>query len=168
MLRPKLHQQLVVLIAGVKTPLTKRADSYGGEQPAEEYGEEAKSFVESRLLQRSIDVTLLGLSPQSQFIGNVIHPQGGNIAEALLKQGLGRCLDFHSTMIGPPMARLRAAEKHARDNRLHLWKSYVVKAPASSARDATVTRVMNADTLFIRNKAGLEKKINLSSVRQPK
>lgn len=168
MLKPKLHQQLVVLIAGVRTPLTRRADPYGGEQPAEEYGEEAKSFVESRLLQRSIEVTLLGLSPQSQFIGNVIHPKSGNIAEALLKEGLGRCQDHHSTMIGPLMARLRAAEKHAKENRLHLWKSYIVKAPVSSARDSTVTRVMNADTLFVRNKAGLEKKINLSSVRQPK
>ncbi|CUS08392.1 unnamed protein product [Tuber aestivum] len=167
-LGPKLHQELVVLIAGVRTPLTKRVDASGNEQLAEEYGEQAKSFVESRLLQRSVDVTLLDLSPQSQFIGNVIHPQSGNIAEALLKQGLGRCQDFHSTMIGSSMVRLRAAEKHARENRLHLWKDHVVKVPTSNPRDAIVTRIVNADTIFVRNKAGVEKKINLSSVRQPK
>ncbi|RPB05282.1 hypothetical protein L873DRAFT_1663782 [Choiromyces venosus 120613-1] len=168
LIEPKFHQQLVVLIAGVKTPLIKRVDASGNEQPAEEYGEEARSFVESRLMQRTVGVSLLGLSPQSQFIGNVIHSISGNVAEALLKKGLGRCLDFHSTMLGPSMARLRNAEKHARENRLHLWKGHVVKAPVSSAREATVIRVANADTLFVRNKAGVEKRINLSSVRQPK
>ena len=38
----------------------------------------------------------------------------------------------------------------------------------AAALDYTVTRVLNADTIFIRNKAGQEKKISLTSIRQPK
>jgi staphylococcal nuclease domain-containing protein 1 len=34
--------------------------------------------------------------------------------------------------------------------------------------DYVVTRVLNADTLFLRNKAGQEKKISITSIRQPK
>lgn len=166
-LEPKLHQQLVLLVAGIKAPLSKRIDASGSEQAAEEFGEDAKNFVESRLLQRSVKISLLGLSPQSQFIGSVLHP-AGNIAEAVLAQGLARCIDFHSTMIGADMSKLRAAEKHARESKLRLWKDYVAKKDGGGARDAMVTRIMSADTLLVKNKAGVEKKVNLSSVRQPK
>lgn len=169
LLEPKLHQQMILLIAGIRAPLSKRIDSTGSEQAAEEFGDFAKDYVESRLLQRFVKVTLLGLSPQLQFIGNIIHP-AGNIAELLLSQGLARCVDFHSTMIGPDMSKLRAAEKAARDAKLRLWKEHIVKAkaPNSSNLDAVVSRVLSADTIFVRNKAGDERKINLSSIRQPK
>lgn len=168
LLEPKLHQQMVVLIAGIRAPLSKRTDTTGAEQAGEEFGDFAKEFVETRLLQRTIKVTLLGLSPQSQFIGNVIHPNG-NIAILLLSQGLARCVDFHSTMIGADMSKFRAAEKTAREQRLRLWKEHVVKAKnPNSNLDAVVSRVLSADTIFVRNKAGNERKINLSSVRQPK
>lgn len=168
LLEPKLHQQMVVLIAGIRAPLSKRTDAAGAEQAGEEFGDFAKEFVETRLLQRTVKVTLLGLSPQSQFIGNVIHPNG-NIAVLLLSQGLARCVDFHSTMIGADMSEFRAAEKTAREQRLRLWKEHVVKAKnPNSNLDAVVSRVLSADTIFVRNKAGNERKINLSSVRQPK
>ncbi|KAI5791855.1 hypothetical protein EDC01DRAFT_788255 [Geopyxis carbonaria] len=168
LLEPKLHQQLVLLLAGIRAPLSQRIDTKGLIQPGEEYGEEAKEFIELRLLQRSVKVTLLGVSPQGQMIGTIGHP-AGNIAEFLLVQGLARCADFHSTMLGPAMAILRAAEANAKQNKLRLWKQHVVKQKDSSnSFEATVSRVMNADTLFVRNKAGVEKKINLSSVRQPK
>lgn len=168
-LEPKLHQQVVVLIAGIRAPLSKRTDAAGAEQPGEEFGDAAKEFVEMRLLQRTVKVTLLGLSPQSQFIGNVIHPKG-NIAVLVLSQGLARCVDFHSIMIGAAeMINFRAAEKAARDQKMRLWKEHVVKAKAPDSNlDAVVSRVLSADTLFVRNKAGNERKINLSSVRQPK
>lgn len=168
LLEPKLHQQIVLLVAGIRAPLSKRTDVSGIEQAGEEFGDSAKDFVELRLLQRSVKVALLGLSPQSQFIGNVIHP-AGNIAELVLSQGLARCVDFHSTMIGPDMSKYRAAEKTARDQKLRLWREHVVKAKAPNSNlDAVVSRVLSADTIFIRNKAGDERKINLSSIRQPK
>lgn len=137
-------------------------------QPAEEYGEEAKTFVELRLLQRAVKTKLLGVSPQGQLIGSIIHP-AGNIAEFLLLQGLGRCVDFHATLVGSDMANLRAAEQKAKEDKSRLWKTHVKKVKDSAnSFDAVVSRIVNADSIFVRTKTGQEKKLNLSSVRQPK
>ena len=166
---PKTQQQLVLLLAGVRCPSSARQDAQGNKTPGEQYGDEAKEFVELRLLQRSVNVELLGVSPQGQLIGNVVHAQAGNIVEFLLLQGLGRCVDFHSSLLGPYMATLRQAEKNAKDDQLRLWKSHVKKvANSANSFEAQVGRVISADTLILRNKAGTERKINLSSVRQPK
>ncbi|KAF3919685.1 hypothetical protein ABW20_dc0105936 [Dactylellina cionopaga] len=161
-LTPKEHQQVVVLVAGIKAPQSKRPDS-----PAEEYGEEAKNFIEARLLQRTVKVELVGLSPQNQFIGHVVHPKG-SIAEFILMDGLARCFDQHSSMLGVGMAVLREQEAKAKANRANLWKGLVTKAkPTGSGFDCVVSRVQSADTIFVRNKAGAERKISLSSVRAP-
>jgi staphylococcal nuclease domain-containing protein 1 len=167
-LDPKKHRQLLVVLAGIRTPLSTRTDASGMVHPGEEYGDEAKDFVEVRLLQRSVKLSLVGIGQQGQLVANVSHP-AGNIAELLLSQGFGRCVDYHSTMIGPSMARYRAAEKHAKDKNLRLFKAHVAKKKDSNNDfDAVVSRIMNADTLYVRNKAGAERRINLSSVRQPK
>ena len=165
---PKLHQQLVVLLAGVRAPLSTRIDMNQMITPGEEYGDEAKEFVEARLLQRTVHVNLLGVSPQGQLVGSVVHP-AGNIAEKLLAQGYARCVDYHSGFLGTAMARLRDAEKYAKDNQLRLFKAHIKKQrDTGSDFDAVVSRILSADTIFVRNKAGAERKINLSSIRQPK
>ncbi|KAL7275763.1 hypothetical protein RUND412_001270 [Rhizina undulata] len=165
LLEPKLHQHAILLIAGIRTPLPKRTDPNGFEQPEEEFGEEAKVFAEHRLLQRTVKVELLGLSPQKQLVGKIIHPVG-NIAEFLLANGLARCVDFHSTMLGPEMRKLRSAEKAARETKLKLWRQHVVKK--KDDLDAVVAKVISADALLVRTKGGVERKIYLSSIRQPK
>ncbi|EWC44535.1 hypothetical protein DRE_06707 [Drechslerella stenobrocha 248] len=162
MLTPKEHQQAVVLVAGIKAPQSRRADA-----PAEECGEESKAFVEARLLQRTVKVELVGLSPQNQLIGHVIHPKG-SIAEFILMDGLARCFDQHSSMLGAGMSTLREQEAKAKANKANIWKNLVIKAkPTGSAFDCIVSRVQSADTIFLRNKAGAERKISLSSVRAP-
>ncbi|RPB24328.1 hypothetical protein L211DRAFT_785307 [Terfezia boudieri ATCC MYA-4762] len=162
LLEPKSHRQVVVLIAGIRCP---RSD---GNEAGEEFGEEAKSFSEFRLLQRTVHVELLDLTPQNQLIGIISHAKG-NIAEHLLLEGLARCNDFHSTILGARMARLRAAEQRAKDERLKMWKGHVVKKlDNTNSFDAVVSRIIWADQLIIRNKAGQEKKVSLSSVRGPK
>ncbi|EPS37508.1 hypothetical protein H072_8785 [Dactylellina haptotyla CBS 200.50] len=162
LLTPKEHQQIVVLVAGIKAPQSKRPDA-----PAEEFGEEAKSFIESRLLQRTVNVELVGLSPQNQFIGHVIHPRG-SIAEFILLDGLARCFDQHSSMLGAGMTALREQEAKAKAKRINLWKDLVVRAkPAGSGFDCIVSRIQTADTIWVRNKAGAERKLGLSSVRSP-
>lgn len=167
-LDPKTHQQLVLLLAGVRAPSSTRSDSNGLIIPGEEYGDEAREYVETRLLQRTIKAVLLGVSQQGQLVGSIIHP-AGNIAGLLLSQGFARCLDFHSAFLGPAMAELRDAEKYAKDHNLRLYKAHVAKKKDSGSEfDAIVSRIYSPDTLFVRNKAGGERKINLSSVRQPK
>jgi hypothetical protein len=43
-------------------------------------------------LQRDVEVVLES-SNNNNFVGSVIHPQG-NIAEALLKEGMAKCVDW--------------------------------------------------------------------------
>ncbi|BCS19058.1 putative transcription factor (Snd1/p100) [Aspergillus puulaauensis] len=167
---PEEHLQVVAVVGGVRAPATKRTSADGKEQPAEPYGEEAQQFVESRLLQRKVQVALLGVTPQGQLIATVLHPNG-NVAKFLLESGLARCHDHHSPLLGAEMATFRRAEKVAKDGRKGLFTGLVAsKDPAGGAaeQDYIVGRVLNADTLFLRNKAGQEKKISLSSIRQPK
>ena len=169
LLKPQEHLQTVVAIAGVRAPAVKRTMADGREVAGEPFGEEALQFVESRLLQRKVQVTLLGLTPQGQFVATVLHPNG-NVAKFLLEAGLARCHDLHAPLLGPDMVSFRQAEKAAKDSRKGIFVNVVApRGPAGGAADDYVVgQVLNADTLFIRNKAGVEKRISLSSIRQPK
>ncbi|KAJ4298622.1 hypothetical protein N0V88_003652 [Collariella sp. IMI 366227] len=168
LLTEKKHYQVMTLLAGIRTPSTERVNQSNGQtQPAEEYGNEARAFVETRLLQRKVQIKIVGASPQGQLVATVLHPRG-NIAEFLLKDGFARCNDFHSTMLGADMAALRAAEKEAQTARRRLHKAYVAKTTDSKEVDATVAKIIGADTLVVRNKAGAEKRISLSSIRGPR
>ncbi|KAJ4375867.1 hypothetical protein N0V83_001145 [Neocucurbitaria cava] len=170
LLSPTEHVQTMVLLAGIRAPATKRTNpSDGKEQPAEPYGDEAQQFVETRLLQRGASVNVLGTTPNGQIVADVKHPTQGSITPFLLKAGLAKCTDHHTTLLGQQMGVLRQAEKAARDGRQGLYAGHVApKAKAAGELEAVVSRVQSADTLFLRNKAGVEKRINLSSVRQPK
>jgi staphylococcal nuclease domain-containing protein 1 len=165
---PTSHVQTMVLIAGIKAPSTKRQGPGEEERQGEPFGDEAHQFIESRLLQRNIQVELLGLSPQNQLVATVKHPTQGSVAPHILKIGFARCTDFHSTLLGSEMGALRQAEKDARDNKRGLFHSHTAKVGASGESDVIVSRILSADTLFLRNKSGAEKRVSLSSVRQPK
>ncbi|KAF1822325.1 uncharacterized protein K489DRAFT_381073 [Dissoconium aciculare CBS 342.82] len=168
MVTPTQHVQTTVLVAGLRAPTTARTNpSDGSTQAAEPYGNEAQAFVEDRLLQRGVQVRLLGVTPNNVLVGEVRHPVG-NIADFLLKEGLARCVDHHSTWLGAEMGKLRQAEKHAKDNQLGLFKSHVATRAGGSELEAVVSRIFSADTIFIRHKDGTERRMNLSSVRQPK
>ena len=169
LLDPKKHQQCVLLIAGIRAPVTKRVNpSDGKEQAAQPGGEKSQQFVEERILQRNVKVRVLGLSPQNQLIGTVLHPNG-SIAEFVLKAGLAWCNDFHTTLLGNDMAPLRKAEASAKASKLELFKEHVAaRNKTGSDVEAVVAKIQSADTLFLRNKSGGEKRVNLSSVRQPK
>lgn len=168
MVTPTQHVQTTVLIAGLRAPTTARTNpSDGTTQPAEPLGNESQAFVEERLLQRGVQVRILGISPNNILVGEVRHPVG-NIAEFLLKEGLARCVDHHSTLLGAEMGKLRQAERSAKERRVGLFKTHVSQKPGGSESEAVVSRVFSADTLFIRNKTGTERRVNLSSIRQPK
>ncbi|KAJ2901887.1 Staphylococcal nuclease domain-containing protein [Zalerion maritima] len=165
-LTEKKHMQLMTLLAGIRAPATER--NVGGQaQPGEEFGSEAKAYVESRLLQKEVNVLIVGVSPQRQLVATVKHPAKGNIAEFLLSDGLARCNDFHSTLLGDKMSTLRSCERKAQSEKLKLHKNHVAKE-ASGNFDMTVLKVISADTIIVRNKAGSEKRINFSSCRGPR
>ncbi|KAI1001930.1 Nuclease domain-containing protein 1 [Podosphaera aphanis] len=160
---------VITLVAGIRAPTTERVNpSCGQVQPAEEYGNEAKLFVEERLLQRNVKIDVLGLSPQKQLVASVRHPRG-SIAKFLLEAGFARCTDFHSTLLGSEMAPLREAERVAQSQKCGLHKDHVAKKNASSGTiEAQVTRIFSPDIIFVKIKDSAEKRISLSSVRGPR
>jgi len=166
---PTKQTQTMLLIAGIRAPNTKRVNTTDGtELPAEPLGDEAQAFVEARLLQRNVMINVLGVSPQNQLVGQVIHKMG-DIAMFELKAGLARCVDHHSTMLGSEMQALRQSEKVAKDGRLGLFKGAAAPSRGGGKeQDVVVSRVQSADTLFLRFPNGQERRVNLSSVRQPK
>ncbi|KAI9047064.1 hypothetical protein LZ554_009138 [Drepanopeziza brunnea f. sp. 'monogermtubi'] len=169
-LSPTKHVNIMTLVAGIRAPITERVNPSNGQtQPAEEFGNEARMYIEERLLQRNVKLDILGLSPQNQLIASVKHPKNGTIAKFLLEAGLARCTDFHSTLLGPDMAVLRDAEKIAQLNKRGLFRDHVSKAAAPGGTlEAQVTRIFSPDVIFVRNRAGVEKRINLSSIRGPR
>ncbi|KAJ7346725.1 hypothetical protein DFH08DRAFT_914727 [Mycena albidolilacea] len=187
------HQVVNIALAGVRSA---RASSKQGE-PSEPWGEEAKFFTESRLLQRPVRVQILSLPtssatpfqsgangnappPASIFIGSVLHP-AGNVAEHLVAAGLARVVDWHAGMLASSggMEKLRAAEKIAKEKRLSLYANVPVAAASKSAGtasngqarvfDATVIRVWSGDQISVVEKeTGKERRLQLSSTRGPK
>ncbi|KAK5061294.1 hypothetical protein LTR84_007836 [Exophiala bonariae] len=167
-LSPTKHVQTMLVLGGVRTPATKRTTPEGKEVPAEAFGTEAHAFVEERLHQRKVQVELLGVTPQNQLIANVLHPRG-NIAKFLLEAGLARSNDQHVTLLGNDMAQFRQAENAAKNARKGVFTgTSASKASGVQDADFTVSRVLNAETIFIRTRSGDERKVTLSSIRQPK
>lgn len=185
---------VIIQLTGIKCPMTKREGSATNEV-SEPFAEEAKQYVETRLLQRQVKVTLEGVNNQN-LVGTLLHPNG-NIALHLLKEGLAKCVDWSLTLLQPGWReKYRATEKYAKDNRLRIWQSYV--APSSHADNdnhsnshttsgsanasngkavdptlkgyqAKVLEVINGDALTIRDlRDNKVKKIYLSSVRAPR
>lgn len=81
-----------ILLSGIKAPLL-RQHIPNTPDLIEPFAEEAKYFVENRLLQRNVTIILEG-SDMNAFYASVIHPKG-NIAELLLGQGLAKVVDWN-------------------------------------------------------------------------
>ncbi len=108
---PAPQQYLNVNISGIKAP-TVRKGVPDVEDLIEPFGEEAKYFVETRILQKNVKVILESLSGNNQaFYASILHPNG-NIAEALLSAGLAKVADWSLTVVTDGPAKLRAAEKY--------------------------------------------------------
>jgi len=60
-------QYVTVMLSGIKAPMTKQDGT------SEPFAAEAKFFVESRLLQRDVEIVLEGVS-NNNLLGTVLHP----------------------------------------------------------------------------------------------
>ncbi|CAF1326718.1 unnamed protein product, partial [Didymodactylos carnosus] len=183
------HHLVTVMLTGIKCPQLKR-EGAGGSDVSEPYAEEAKQFVETRLLQREVKIRLEGVNNQN-LVGTVLHPKG-NIALHLLKEGLAKCSDWSIALLSAEnREQYRITEKYAKENRLRIWTKYVapihatfenenngdtysnttdgkLNDPTLKGYQAKVTEISNADSLTVRKQDGSIKKIYLSSVRAPR
>jgi staphylococcal nuclease domain-containing protein 1 len=104
------------------------------------------------------------------FVAKLKHP-AGDIAQLLLANGLAKCADWMSPLLGgDAMAKLRGAEKQAKARNINLWRSHTAKPTQTKGSfDATVVRILNGDTIEVVPKSGGARRIiQLSSIRQPK
>ena len=98
--------------------------------------------------------------------------QSGNIAEALLREGFAKCVDWSMTTVTGGPEKLRAAERLAKQKKLRLWVDY--KPPSSKVSDkdreftGKVIEVVNGDALVILKNDNTTQKIFLASIRPPR
>lgn len=169
-LLPDFHY-ITLMISGIRCPGVK-LDNEGKPDLSVKipFADEARYFVESRLLQREVEIRLESVN-NSNFIGTILYPKG-NIAEALLREGLAKCVDWSMAVMKGGADKLRAAERQAKENRLRLWKDYQSKAPAFNSKEkdftGTVVEVFNGDAINVKLANGQVKKVFLSSIRPPR
>eukprot|EP00161_Ancyromonas_sigmoides_P023755 TRINITY_DN7505_c0_g1_i1.p2 TRINITY_DN7505_c0_g1~~TRINITY_DN7505_c0_g1_i1.p2 ORF type:complete len:961 (+),score=592.59 TRINITY_DN7505_c0_g1_i1:68-2884(+) len=163
------HANVMIALSGVTCPPAGNATN-----PPAAFGAEAKFFTECRVLSRDVGVTLEGVDRNGGLFGTVRY-DGGNIAEDILRAGLGKVASWSIGSCGAAAA-LRAAEKEARDARVRVWHGYepaapTVNAPTGNAREfeARVVEVVSGDTIVVASgPAGTEQQIRLTNIRVPR
>lgn len=167
--------ELVTLIAGYRTP---RSSDPKNNTPAEPFGDEAKKYIETRLVSQKVFVTFIGTSSTDVPIVKIYHP-AGNISEKIIAAGLAEIADWQSAFIGSEgMVILRNAEKQAKANGKGLWKFLVKPAPIISKSgstfkigtsiEGTIARVISPDAYAIDLQNGTQQVVYLSSIRAPR
>jgi staphylococcal nuclease domain-containing protein 1 len=132
---------VTIQLTGIKCPMLKRENSATNETN-EPFAEEAKQFIETRLLQRQVKVQLDGVNNQN-LVGTLLHPNG-NIAVFLLREGLARCVDWNLTLLQQDWReKYRTAEKYAKDNRLRIWQNYVAQPALTDNGNTTDATTAN-------------------------
>jgi staphylococcal nuclease domain-containing protein 1 len=164
-------QYITLMISGIRCPGFK-LDQDGRPDPSVvvPFAEEARYFVESRLLQRDVEILLESVN-NNNFVGTIMFPKG-NIAEALLREGFAHCVDWSMAFMKSGADKLRAAERVAKANRVRLWKDYQPQQPTYSGKEkdfsGTVVEVYNGDAISVKTASGQIKKAFLSSIRPPR
>ncbi|XP_050683973.1 staphylococcal nuclease domain-containing protein 1 [Leptidea sinapis] len=155
---------ITLMMSGIRCPVIKQ----DGE--AEPFADEARFFVESKLLQRDVEIILESVN-NNNFVGTILHPLG-NIAEALLIQGFAKCVDWSIAVMKSGAQNLRKAESIAKANKLRIWTNYTSTAPLIPAKDkqfsGTVMEIVNGDAIVVKTLNNVQKKVFLSSIRPPR
>lgn len=159
---------ITLMISGIRCPGFK-LDSDGKPDPnvIVKYAEEARYFVESRLLQQEVEIVLESVN-NNNFVGTILFPKG-NIAEALLREGYAKCVDWSMAFMKSGVEKLRIAEKQAKEKRLRLWEDYQSNAQTFTGKEkdftGTVVEVFNGDAVNVKTANGVVKKVFISSIR---
>eukprot|EP00003_Mantamonas_plastica_P024161 TRINITY_DN4466_c0_g1_i1.p1 TRINITY_DN4466_c0_g1~~TRINITY_DN4466_c0_g1_i1.p1 ORF type:complete len:930 (-),score=377.11 TRINITY_DN4466_c0_g1_i1:96-2855(-) len=151
--------------------VSSSSSSGGFEYKPEPYANEARTFVESRLLHRTVTIILEGLDRRDNFFGTLLHAQGGNISLHLLNNGLAKTVDWSLTQCAFKN-ELRQAEASAKSKQLKLWKGYVKKQRTiGSLKEftGTVVEVVSGDCVVVFDTTdNVDRKVYLASVRAPR
>ena len=160
---------LTLMMSGVRAPATRLGPD-GKPNPAEcePFAQEAHYFTESRLLQRDVEV-ILETNNNNKLVGSVLHP-AGNIAEALLKEGMAKCVDWSIAKVTGGPEKYRAAEKMAKERKARIWKDYKPAAnliTGDKEFNGKVVEIVNGDALVVKT-GKVFRKLFLASIRPPR
>lgn len=182
------HVSTPLLLAGLKCP---RTDDLGQSKLLSTVAHEAKQFVEDKLLttKANMKVSIIGENQAGIPIALFEHPSGNNIHEKLLENGYGEIVDWQSTLIGSnTMGLLRRAEQSAKALAKGMYATSAKPTSAGTSgagatsgkistkhlrpgltiENATIARVLQADTLIVRLPSAEEVTFQLASIRAPK
>jgi len=177
-----LYGTFTLILGGVMCPRVGNAKAEPP-KPDEPLSQEARSFVDLRLLNRELPISLHG-SPetmQGTCIGTIHHPRG-DISLELLKRGLARVADWSARVLldAPKGCKsgimvMRGTEKEAKKSKLGIWKNYVAPAIAGEKSfEGIVVEVSSGDTIFVLPEGTSYasennlRKLSLSSIRAPR
>uniref|UniRef100_A0A7S2EXZ5 Uncharacterized protein n=1 Tax=Trieres chinensis TaxID=1514140 RepID=A0A7S2EXZ5_TRICV len=169
------YGSFTLILAGVASPRVGNPRSSPPTE-SEPFAEEARTFVDCRLLHRELEIGLHGTDKSgSCAVGTVYHPRG-NIAVELLKRGYGRVSEWSVRLMNPgDVPGFRVAENAAKRANLGLWHSYEAPQLSGAAEIVgTVVEVVTGDTLSILpegesyDSESKLKKVSLASVRAPR
>ena len=108
------YASFTLILGGVASPRVgnPRLDPPTQSEP---FADDARAFVEARLLHRELKITLHGTDkPGICAVGSVHHPRG-NIGIELLKRGFARVSDWTARMMNPlDIPAFRVAENNAK------------------------------------------------------
>jgi len=164
-----------LILAGVACPRTGNPRASPPTQ-SEPFADEARTFVDARLLHRELEVSLHGTDKSSACAVGTIHHSCGNIGVELLKRGFGRVSEWSARLMSPlDLPAFRVAENTAKRTNLGVWHSYTPPQLSGSAEIVgTVMEVVSGDTLSILpsgeayDDESKLKKVSLASVRSPR
>jgi len=161
---------ITLMMSGVRSPATRLGPEGRPDPPnCEPFAVEAHYFTECRLLQREVEV-ILESHNNNNFVGSVIHP-AGNIAEALLKEGMAKCVDWSISKVTGGPEKYRAAEKAAKERKARIWKDYkpsgAVIDPKDKEFNGKVVEIVNGDALMVKTGKTV-RKLHLASIRPPR
>jgi staphylococcal nuclease domain-containing protein 1 len=172
-IRPLQYATITILIAGVTCPRIGNVKQKVADEP---FAEQARQFVQSRLLQRELDISFVGADKAGACAVATLHHPKGSIAVELLQHGLAKMTDWSARCM--PVAEvpaLRVAENTAKRALIGVWHAYAPPALSSAAElRGTVVEVLSGDTFSLLPVGTLYKsdndviKISLASVRAPR
>lgn len=166
------YTYITLMLSGIRCPSFK-LDSTGrpDDSVTVPYALEARFFTESRLLNQEVSVKLEGVS-NNNFVGTISHPKG-NIAEALVREGFAKCIDWSLNSCSIELVeKLRIAEKSAKQNKTRVWENYQTASTNVDVKEkeftGIVVEVFNGDWVMVKCQNNELKKCFIASIRSPK
>ncbi|EFA75440.1 nuclease domain-containing protein [Heterostelium album PN500] len=177
---PSFHL-VQVQLSGVQSPAYKKDAS--GQMAPEPFAVDAETLVGNNVLHREIQLTLDTFDKQGNLFGS-IHCAGKDVAEELLRQGLGTFVGWSAnSRSAADQNNLKTAEQSAKTAGLRMWSTGAGASASSTSTTSTssasttsgypdaiegkVVEIGNSGNITILDANKNEHKVALASIRVP-